>query len=44
MTLNGVDDGFNDPQGRSILNSVDLNTNNLMINGYNGVWTFECVC
>jgi len=38
-TRSGVDDGFNDPAGRSFLNAWDVNTNNLMLNGYNGVWS-----
>ena len=41
LTLNGVDDGFNDPQGRSIIKANDTQRANLMINGYNGVWTFD---
>jgi hypothetical protein len=40
-TKNGVDDGFNDPAGRSFIRAWDQNSNNLMINGYNGVWTFD---
>ena len=38
LTLNGVDDGFKDPQGRSIIKANDTQTGNLMLNGYNGVW------
>jgi hypothetical protein len=40
-TLSGVDDGFNDPAGRSFIRAWDKNENNLMLNGYNGVWTFD---
>ena len=43
MTLNGVNDGFNDPAGRSIIKALDYNRYNMVVNGYNGVWTFECV-
>ena len=39
LTLSGVDDGFGDPQGRSIIKANDTNTGNLMLNGYNGVWS-----
>ena len=39
--MSGVDDGFNDTRGRSFIRAWDLNTNNLMLNGYNGVWTFD---
>ena len=41
LTLNGVDDGFNDPQGRSIIKANDTQTANLMLNGYNGVWAID---
>lgn len=36
-----MDDGFADPAGRSFIRAFDTNENNLMINGYNGVWTFD---
>jgi hypothetical protein len=39
--LSGVDDGFDDPAGRSFIRAWDYNENNLMINSYNGVWTFD---
>ena len=39
LTLSGVVDGFGDPQGRSIIKANDTNTGNLMLNGYNGVWS-----
>jgi hypothetical protein len=37
-TLNGVDDGFKDPKGRSLVKARDVLTRNMIINGYNGVW------
>jgi hypothetical protein len=40
-TMSGVDDGFNDTRGRSFIRAWDLNTQNMMLNGYNGVWTFD---
>ena len=40
-TFSHVDDGFNDPAGRSFIRAWDLNENNFMLNGYNGVWTFD---
>jgi len=33
-TLSGVDDGFNDPAGRSFIRAWDTNEQNLMLNGY----------
>ena len=36
LTFSGVNDGFNDPQGRSIIKANDTITNNFMINGYSG--------
>jgi hypothetical protein len=40
-TYSGVDDGFNDPAGRSFLRAWDLNSQNLIIGGYSGVWTLD---
>jgi hypothetical protein len=40
-TLSGVNDGYNDPAGRSFINAWDFLTKNLLINGYNGVWTAD---
>ena len=41
LTLNGVDDGFHDAQGRSIIKLNDTQTGNLLLNGYNGVWSID---
>jgi hypothetical protein len=41
LAYSRVDDGFNDPRGLSIIKANDTNAGNLMINGYNGVWTFD---
>lgn len=40
-TFNGVNDGFNDPAGRSLIKARDLLTRNFLINGYNGVWGYD---
>ena len=40
-TFSGVNDGYNDPAGRSFLTAWDYNIKNLLINGYNGVWTAD---
>jgi hypothetical protein len=40
-TMSHVADGFNDPLGRSFIGAWDTNSHNLMLNGYNGVWTFD---
>lgn len=40
-TYSGVDDGFHDPQGRSLLKATDVVTRNFLINGYNGVWSLD---
>ena len=41
LTFSGVDDGFGDAQGRSIIKANDTQTGNLMLNGYNGVWAID---
>ena len=36
-----MDDGFGDKQGRSYIKSVDTIQHNVIVNGYNGVWTID---
>ena len=40
-TRANVDDGFNDPAGRSLIKARDVQSRNLLINGYNGVWPVD---
>ena len=43
---NGVDDGFNSSvhaPGVSVIRKEDTVTRNIIINGYNGVWTIDHV-
>ena len=41
LSKNGVDDGYGDSQGRSIVKANDTITGNLLINGYSGVWALD---
>jgi hypothetical protein len=46
ITRNGVDDGFSEqqrgaPSGTSIIAQPSIITKNLIINGYNGVWSID---
>jgi hypothetical protein len=46
LVENGVDDGFNSSvhaPGLSVIRKEDTVTRNVIINGYNGVWTIDHV-
>ena len=40
-TFSGVDDGFGDPAGRSLIKATDVLARNFVINGYAGAWAYD---
>lgn len=41
LAFTGVDDGFGDAQGRSIIKANDTFRANMLVNGYSGVWALD---